>query len=213
MALGELLAVHQVRNQDHAPGEDTHHRGHGGHHGKRLHDAIAGVQHDQAEQQQHGGQVQGVGGHAVLGELAQCGGCRTVVRQAVDHAGGREDTGVCGGCRGGQHHEVHQRGGDADARQGEHAHEGAHGLIQLVPGGHGEDSQQRHGVEERDAEGHGVNGLGQGALGVLGLSHGGADELGAHESEEGNLEGAQEAGHALGEDAATGGAGMVPQVG
>ena len=213
MAFGELLTVDQVRNQDHTPGEDTHHRRHGGHHGERLHNAATGVQHDQAEQQQHGGQVQGVGGHTVLGELAQCGGCGAVVCQTVDHAGGREDTGVRRRCRRGQHHEVHQRCRNSNARQGEHAHEGAHGLIQLVPGGHGEDGHQRYSVEERNAEGHSVNSLGQGALGVLGLSHSGTDELSTHEGEESNLEGAQEAGHALGEDTATGGAGVVPQVG
>ena len=135
------------------------------------------------------------------------------MRQTVHHTGGGEDTRVCRRCRGGQHHKVHQGGGNSNASQGEHAHEGAHGLIQLVPGGHGEDGHQRYSVEERNAEGHSVNSLGQGTFGVLGLSHSGADELSAHKGEESNLEGAQEAGHALGEDTATGGAGVVPQVG
>ena len=212
MALRELLAVHQVRNQDHAPGEDTHHRRHRGHHGERLHNAATGIQHDQAEQQHHGGQIQGIGGHAVLGELTQRGGCGTVVRQTVDHAGGRENTGVRRGRRGGQHHKVHQGGGNTNARQGEHTHKGAHGLIQLVPGGDGEDGQQRHSVEEANAEGHRVNCLGQGAFGVLGFRNGGTDQLSAHESEKRNLEGAQEAGQTLSEDAATGGAGVTPEV-
>ena len=212
MAFGELLTVDQVRNQDHAPGEDTHHRRHGGHHGERLHDAATGVQHDQAEQQHHGGQVQGVRGHTVLGELAQCGGCGTVVRQAVHHAGGRENTGVRRGRRGGQHHKVHQRGGNSNARQGEHTHEGAHGLIQLVPGGDSEDGQQRQGVEEANAEGYRINCLGQSAFGVFGFRHGGTDQLSAHEGEERNLEGTQEARQALGKDTATGGAGAIPEI-
>ena len=213
VALRELLAVHQVRNQDHAPGEDTHHRRHGGHHSECLHNAVTGVQHDQAEQQQHGGQVQGVSGHTVLSELTQRGGCGAVVRQTVHHAGGRENTGVRRGRRRGQHHEVHQRRSNTNTRQREHAHEGTHGLIQLVPGGDGKDGQQGQGVEEANAEGHRVNSLGQGAFGVLSFSHGGTDELGAHECEERNLEGTQEAGHTLSEDAATGGAGVIPQVG
>ena len=212
VALRELLAVHQIRNQDHAPGEDTHHRRHGGHHSERLHDAVTRVQHDQAKQQQHSGQVQSISGHTILGELTQRGGCRTIMRQTVHHTGGRENTGVRRRCRGGQHHEVHQGGCNSNARQGEHAHEGAHGLIQLVPGGHGEDGHQRHSVEERNAERHSINSLGQGAFGVLGFCHCGTDELSAHEGEQRNLEGAEEAGHTLGEDTATGGTGVVPQV-
>ena len=47
---------------------------------------------------------------------------------------------------------------------------------------------------------------------MLSFSHGGTDELGTHECEERDLEGAQEAGHTLSEDAAAGGAGVIPEV-
>ena len=75
---------------------------------------------------------------------------------------------------------------------------GLNGLIQLVPGGDGEDGQQRQGVEEANAEGYRINRLGQGAFGVFGFRHSGTDQLSTHEGEERNLEGAQEARQALG---------------
>ena len=47
---------------------------------------------------------------------------------------------------------------------------------------------------------------------MFGFRHGGADQLSAHKGEECNLEGAQEAHQALGEDTATGGAGVIPEI-